>query len=75
MDSLQKNTPRLTLCAKGMLSSAIFSYRTSKDVEGGKQVFSRGFNLGGQKCPLEKNIFRSGAFNFQPGRFFAKKYP
>ena len=43
MDSLPKNTPRLS-SAKCMLSSAIFSYRTLKDVEGG-------VNIGGQKCP------------------------
>ena len=35
MDSLQKkNTPRSSR-AKGILSSAIFRYRASKDVEGG----------------------------------------
>ena len=41
MDSLQKITPRSSN-AKGMLSSAIYSYRASKDVEGGKQGFFQG---------------------------------
>ena len=38
------------------------------------RCFSRRFNIGGRKCPLEKYL-RSGKNNFQANGFLTKNYP
>ena len=73
MDSLQKKIP-LGYPVRKACCPAFLVTELSRMQKVDNRCFQGGLIQGVRNAPW-KNIFRSGAFNFQPNRFLAKKYP